>query len=66
MIRIEDYPYPCGLDLLARWQAGAPDSKREMTGIFDAAIAGEFDANFTVLATTRRKFIQRPLSICWR
>ena len=50
MIRIEDYPYPCGLDLLARWQAGAPDSKREMTGIFDAAIAGEFDANFTVLA----------------
>ena len=50
MIKIENYAYPSGLDLLTRWQAGEPDAKREMTDIFEAAIAGEFDANFAVLA----------------
>ena len=50
MIRIEDYSYPAGLDLLSRWQAGHADAKREMTDIFDAAIAGTFDANFAVPA----------------
>ena len=50
MIKIEDYPYPSGLHLLSRWQADEPDAKRELTAIFDAAIAGEFDANFAVPA----------------
>jgi len=50
MIRIEDYRYPSGLHLLARWQAGDTDAKREMIEIFDAAIVGEFDANFAVPA----------------
>jgi len=50
MIRIEDYPFPTGLHLLRRWQAGDADAKRELTRIFDAAVAGEFDANFAVSA----------------
>lgn len=50
MIRIEDYSHPAGLHLLSRWQAEDVDAKREMTEIFDAAIAGEFDANFAVPA----------------
>ena len=49
MIKLENYPYPSGLDLLTRWQAGEPDAKREMTDIFDAAMAGEFDTDFAVL-----------------
>jgi len=48
MARIEDYPFPTGLHLLARWQSGDAGAKREMTEIFDAAIAGDFDANFAV------------------
>lgn len=48
MIKIEDYSYPAGLHLLSKWQAGDAAAKREMTEIFDAAIAGEFDANFAV------------------
>lgn len=50
MIKIEDYAFPEGLHLLTRWQAGDSDAKQEMNGIFDAAIAGEFDENFAVLA----------------
>ncbi len=50
MTRIEDYPFPAGLHLLARWQSGDAEAKRELTEIFDAAIAGEFDANFSVPA----------------
>ena len=48
MSRIEDYPFPTGLHLLSRWQSGDAGAKQEMTEIFDAAIAGEFDANFAV------------------
>jgi hypothetical protein len=48
MANIEDYPYPTGLHLLARWQSGDSSAKREMTEIFDAAIAGDFDANFAI------------------
>ncbi len=48
MTKIEDYPFPTGLQLLTRWQSGDADAKRELTKIFDAAIAGEFDANFAV------------------
>ena len=50
MIRIEDYAYPTGLHLLSRWQSGNLDAKRDMINIFDAAIAGDFDDNFSVLA----------------
>ncbi len=50
MIRIEDYAAPHGLHLLSRWQSGDAEAKRELTGIFDAAIAGQFDANFAVPA----------------
>ena len=50
MIKIENYAYPSGLDLLTRWQADEPDAKRELTDVFDAALAGEFDTNFAVLA----------------
>ncbi|GAG55906.1 unnamed protein product, partial [marine sediment metagenome] len=48
MIKIEDYPYPSGLHLLSRWQSGNSDAKRELTEIFDAAISGDFDANFAM------------------
>jgi len=54
MIKIEDYAFPKGLHLLTRWQAGDEDVKQEITDIFDAAIAGEFDENFAVLAPTGR------------
>ncbi len=46
MISIDDYAFPNGTRLLQRWQAGDPGAKREMTTIFDAALAGVFDANF--------------------
>lgn len=48
MTRIENYPFPDGLHLFTRWQSGDAEAKRELTEIFDAAIAGEFDANFAV------------------
>ena len=54
MIKIEDYAFPEGLHLLTRWQAGDEDAKQEMAFIFDAAIAGEFDENFAVLASPDR------------
>ena len=54
MIKIEDYAFPEGLHLLTRWQAGDGDAKQEMTDIVDAAIAGEFDENFAVLAPPDR------------
>ena len=54
MIKIEDYAFPEGLHLLARWQEGEADAKQEMANIFDAAIAGEFDDNFAVLAPPDR------------
>ncbi len=50
MANLEDYPYPPGLHLLARWQSGDAEAKSEMTEFFDAAIAGDFDANFAVPA----------------
>ena len=50
MIKIEDYAFPKGLHLLKRWQEGKTDAKQEMSDIFDAAIAGDFDDNFAILA----------------
>ncbi len=50
MTRIEDYAYPSGLHLLTRWQTGDADAKQEMANVFDAAIAGDFDENFAILA----------------
>ena len=48
MANIEDYSYPTGLHLLARWQSGDAEAKRELTAIFDATLAGDFDANFAI------------------
>ena len=50
MTKIEDYSFPSGLHLLTRWQSGDAEAKRQMTEIFDAAIAGDFDASFAVPA----------------
>ena len=54
MTKIEDYTYPNGLQLLKRWQTGNRSAKQEMTKIFDAAIAGDFDKNFSILAKPDR------------
>lgn len=51
---IEEYAFPHGLSLLRRWQAGEADAKEELTGFFDAAISGEFDANFRLLTAADR------------
>ena len=50
MSKIENYAFPTGLQLLKGWQAGDKEAKKEMTQFFDAAIEGEFDENFTILA----------------
>jgi hypothetical protein len=34
---------------LSRWQSGDLGAKKEMVEVFDAAISGEFDDNFSVL-----------------
>ena len=54
MSRIEDYPFPTGLHLLPKWQAGDKAAHKEMTAFFDNAIAGRFDADFSVLAAPNR------------
>jgi len=42
--------FPEGLHLLKRWQSGDAEANQDMRTIFDAAIAGDFDANFAILA----------------
>jgi hypothetical protein len=54
MSRIEDYPYPSGLHLLTQWQTGDGEARKEMTQVFDDAIAGRFDASFSVLTPPDR------------
>ena len=54
MNKIEDYSYPKGLGILKQWQAGDQSAKEELTRIFDAAIAGDFDENFAILAAPDR------------
>ncbi len=46
--------FPDGLRLLARWQSGDADAKKTLGGLFDAAIDGQFDANFAAPAETDR------------
>ena len=47
---LENYAFPSGLHLLQRWQADEAQAKQEMARFFDAAIAGDFDDNFKILA----------------
>jgi len=54
MSKIENYAFPKGLQLLKDWQAGDKEAKKEMAQFFDAAIEGEFDENFTILAPPDR------------
>ena len=54
MSRIEDYPFPTGLHLLTKWQAGDKAAHKEMTAFFDNAIAGRFDADFSVFVAPDR------------
>ena len=54
MSNIEDYPFPTGLHLLTQWQSGDEAARKEMTAFFDDAIAGCFDADFSVLAPPDR------------
>jgi len=50
MANIEDYSFPSGLHLLTRWQSDDAHAKQEITDFFDAAIAGVFDEDFSILA----------------
>ena len=50
MINLATYSYPKGLHLLKSWQAGSEEAKAEIKSVFDAAIAGSFDENFSILA----------------
>ena len=50
MINLATYSYPKGLHLLKSWQAGSEEAKAEIKSVFDAAIAGNFDENFSILA----------------
>ena len=43
---IEELSFPAGLRLLTRWQAGDPQAKERLTGIFDAALSGSYDEIF--------------------
>ncbi|HCP33857.1 MAG TPA: hypothetical protein DIT94_05680, partial [Deltaproteobacteria bacterium] len=54
MTKIEDYVFPNGLHLLTLWQAGNSSAKKEITRFFDAAIAGDFDENFSILTPPDR------------
>ena len=46
---LKNYGYPDGLALLTRWQRGDFEARLELKTIFDAAICGEFDQNFSFL-----------------
>lgn len=50
MTLIEPPKFPAGLHLLSRWQSGDSDAKNDLNTIFDAAIAGHYDADFAVPA----------------
>ncbi len=42
------FNFPNGLHLLKRWQSGDADAKRDLRTLFDAAIAGDYDALYSV------------------
>jgi hypothetical protein len=48
----EYFKFPAGLHLLKRWQSGDVEAKQELRSIFDAAMAGEYDAEYAVPAPT--------------
>jgi len=54
MTDLDNYEFPVGLKLLHQWQAGDRSAKRKLTEFFDAAIAGDFDENFSILAPANR------------
>ncbi len=43
---IEEFNVTAGCRLLSRWQAGEPEALHRLRQIFDAAIAGDYDADF--------------------
>ena len=47
---IEEFAFPAGCRLLSRWQAGDQGAIDRLKEIFDAAIAGDYDANFAQVA----------------
>lgn len=54
MTDLDNYEFPAGVRLLHQWQAGDQAAKHELTAFFDAAIAGDFDDNFRILAPSDR------------
>ena len=48
----EYFKFPAGLRLLKRWQSGDAEAKQELRAIFDNAMAGEYDAEFSIPAPT--------------
>jgi len=48
----EYFKFPAGLHLLKRWQSGDAEAKQELRRIFDAAMAGEYDAEYAVPTPT--------------
>ena len=46
------FKFPAGLHLLKRWQSGDVEAKQELRGIFDAAMTGEYDAEYAVPTPT--------------
>ena len=48
----EYFRFPAGLHLLKRWQSGDEKAKQELRSVFDAAMAGDYDAEFAVPAPT--------------
>ena len=49
---IETLNFPAGLHLLSGWQSGDPAARARLKDVFDAAIAGDMDANFAIPAPT--------------
>jgi len=47
---INELTFPAGLRLLAEYQAGEVAAKARLKQVFDAAIAGDYDANFAIPA----------------